>query len=325
MSLSASVWNEKIPPKHGKHRDKLKKNSIGYRFRRQWRLFLFLTPGFLCFFLFSYLPMFGIVVAFQDYSPFTGFLKSPFVGFKWFTQVFTSPDFLKVISFTLRMSVSKLVIEFLPPIILALLLNELIFVKYKRVVQTVFYLPHFLSWVVAAVIVYRVLDADDGVLNNLLIFLHIAPSNYLADAKYFIPITVISDIWKEVGWGTIYFLAALTSIDMSLYEAAAVDGAGRLRQTWHITLTGIMPTAIMLLILNVGGIVNANFDQVFNLQNPIIMSDTEVINTYIYRRAMMDGAYSFSTAFGIAQGAVSFLLIYVTNRISRRFTSISIY
>lgn len=314
-----------VQQKVSNSRMRLQKDSIPKIFLKQWRLFIFLAPALICFFVFNYLPMIGIVVAFQEYDPFLGFFKSPFVGFKWFGELFTSNDFMHVTIYTLTMSVAKLIFEFSPPIILALLLNELVAKHLRRAVQTISYLPHFISWVIAAVIVYRILDQNDGILNNLLAMFHISRYSFMGDSNIFIPITILSDIWKEVGWGTIYYLAALTAIDVSLYESASADGAGRLRQIWNITIPGIMPTIIILLILNVGGIIGANFDQTFNLQNPMIAYDTDVINTYIYRRGLLGGAYSFSAAFGLAQGLVSFILIYLTNRVSKNLTSISIY
>lgn len=294
-------------------------------FKRHWRIFVFLTPGILCYLFFAYLPMIGIVAAFQKYNPFGGYFKSPFVGLYWFKEIIGNPDFKQVVLYTITMSTAKIAVGFMPPIFLALLLNELSHRRFKRVVQTVSYLPHFLSWVIVSVIVYRVLDVNDGILNNLLAALNMDRILFMGESRYFITITILSDIWKEVGWGTIFYLAALTSIDIALYDAAAVDGAGRFKQFLHITMPGIMPTAIILLTLCIGGIVNANFDQVFNLQNPLILSDTEVINTYIYRKAMLNGQYSFSAAFGLAQGIVSFLLVYAANKISKKTTSIGIY
>ncbi len=294
-------------------------------FRKQWQLFVFLAPGILCYLVFNYLPLAGIIVAFQDYSIFKGFLGSPFVGLKWFGVMLHDARFLQVVTYTLEMSVVKLLVSFPAPIVLALLLNEVRVRVFKRTVQTLSYLPHFLSWVVVAIILYRVFDPTDGVAIPILGLFGFDGTTVLRDSRYFIPLVAGSEVWKEVGFNSIFYLAALTTIDPTLYQVAAVDGARRFRQLLHITLPGIMPTAVMLLILSVGGIVNANFDQVYNLQNPLIALDTDVINTYIFKKGIQEGYYSFSTAFGLAQGVVSFILIYLTNRVSRRLAGTSIY
>jgi len=299
--------------------------DVAKKFRRQWRLLLFLLPGILCYLVFSYLPMAGIVVAFQDFSIFKGFFHSPFVGLKWFDYMIHNVNFVKVVTYTLYMSITKLLVSFPAPILLALMLNELRWLRFKKLVQTLSYLPHFLSWVVVAIIVYRALDPSSGILVPLLSLLGFKDVGLLTQSKFFVPIIVVSDIWKEVGFSTIFYLAALTTIDPTLYQVAAIDGAGKYRQLLHITLPGIAPTAVMLLILSVGGIVNANFDQVYNLQNPLIALETDVINTFIFKKAIQQGFYSFSTAFGLMQGIVSFILIFMTNRISKKISGYGIY
>lgn len=301
------------------------RKGLAKQFRRQWRLLLFLLPGILCYLVFNYLPMLGIVVAFQDYSIFKGFFGSPFVGLKWFDYMIHDVNFTKVVGYTLTMSLSKLIFSFPAPIVFALLLNELLGLRFKKFVQTLSYLPHFLSWVVVAIIVYRALDPSSGILVPLLSLFGFKDIGLLTQVKFFIPIIVISDIWKEVGFSTIFYLAALTTIDPTLYQVAQIDGAGKTRQLIHITLPGIAPTAVMLLILSVGGIVNANFDQVYNLQNPLIALDTDVINTFIFKKAIQQGFYSFSTAFGLMQGIVSFILIYMTNYASKKMSGYGIY
>lgn len=301
------------------------RHTVGKQFKKQWRLLLLLTPGILCYLVFSYLPMFGIVVAFQDYNIFKGFTKSPFVGLKWFQEMIRNVNFIKVILYTIKMSLTKLVLGFPAPIILALLINEICIKRFKKLVQTLSYLPHFLSWVIVSIIIYRVLDANDGIVNNIISLLGLDPIEFMGNAENFIPIVAFSEIWKEVGFGSIFYLAALTSIDPTLYEVAEIDGARKFKQLLHVTLPNIAPTIIMLFILSIAGLVSANFDQVYNLQNPLIQIDTEVINTYIYRKAILDGFYSFSTAFGLAQGVISFILIYFTNQLSKKISDVSIY
>lgn len=303
----------------------INQNTVSKQFKKQWRLLLFLTPGILCFLIFSYLPMFGIVVAFQDYNIFKGFLRSPFVGFKWFQEMVGNDQFLKVLLYTIQMSFVKLILGFPAPIILALLINEIAIKKFKKIVQTLSYLPHFLSWVVVSIVIYRVLDSNDGIVNNIISHLGLTPIEFMGNAKNFIPVIAFSEIWKEVGFGSIFYLAALTSIDQTLYEVAEIDGARKFKQLLYVTLPSIAPTIIMLLILSVSGLVSANFEQVYNLQNPLIQVDTEVINTFIFRKAILDGFYSFSTAFGLAQGFISFLLIYFTNTLSKKISEVSIY
>lgn len=292
---------------------------------QKW-LLLFVTPAILLTFTFSYLPMFGNIVAFQDFDIIKGFLKSPFVGFKYFKQLFQDPHSLLVIKNTFVLSTVNLIFTFPAPILLSLLLNELKSAKFKKIVQTISYLPHFISWVIILGFVKQMTALDGGLINEIKVALFGGePIMFLADEKYFLPIIVITNIWKELGWNTIIFLAALSGIDAQLYDAAAIDGAGRLRQTLHVTLPGILPTIIILLIISLGYIFGTNFDQVYNLINVHIQDKVDVLETYVYREGIQKARYSFAAAVGLFKGLVSFILITITNKLANKLTGISIW
>jgi putative aldouronate transport system permease protein len=296
------------------------------RLKKQKWLLLFVTPAILLTFTFSYLPMFGNIVAFQDFDIVKGFIGSPFVGFKHFNKLFEDPHALLVIKNTLILSTVNLVFTFPAPILLALLLNELKSMPFKRTVQTISYLPHFISWVIILGFVKQLTALDGGTINEIKIALFGGePIMYLAKAELFLPIIVITNIWKEIGWNTIIFLAALSSIDAQLYEAAGIDGAGRIRQVFHVTLPGILPTIIILLILSLSHLFGTNFDQVYNLINVHIQDRVDVLETYVFREGIQKAKYPFAAAVGLFQGGISFILIIITNKLSKKFTEISIW
>lgn len=303
-----------------------RKNQLLKRARKQIWLLIFVAPAVILTIIFSYLPMFGNIIAFQDFNVTKGFLGSPFVGFANFKKLFEDPRSLKVIINTFILSSVNLIFTFPAPIILALMLNELKSSVFKRTVQTISYLPHFISWVIILGFVKELTAYPYGLLNDIKIALFGGePVMFLAESEYFLPIIVITNIWKEVGWNTIIFLAALSGIDMQLYEAAAIDGAGRLRQTFHVTLPGIMPTIVILLILSISRLFGTNFDQVYNLINIHIQDEVDVLETYVYREGIQRYKYSFAAAVGLFQGAISLVLIVITNMLSKRFTEISIW
>ncbi len=307
-------------------RTQTRKNQLLKRARKQIWLLIFVAPAVILTIIFSYLPMFGNIIAFQDFNVTKGFLGSPFVGFANFKKLFEDPRSLKVIINTFILSSVNLIFTFPAPIILALMLNELKSSVFKRTVQTISYLPHFISWVIILGFVKELTAYPYGLLNDIKIALFGGePVMFLAESEYFLPIIVITNIWKEVGWNTIIFLAALSGIDMQLYEAAAIDGAGRLRQTFHVTLPGIMPTIVILLILSISRLFGTNFDQVYNLINIHIQDEVDVLETYVYREGIQRYKYSFAAAVGLFQGAISFVLIVITNMLSKRFTEISIW
>lgn len=303
-----------------------KSNSLLKQVKEQKWLLMFVSPAILLTFTFSYLPMFGNIIAFQDFDIVKGFLSSPFVGLKHFKEIFNDPHALMAIKNTLILSSVNLVFTFPAPIILALLFNELKTMWVKRTVQTISYLPHFISWVIIAGLVKQLTALDGGTINEIKVALFGGePVMFLAKSELFLPIIVITNIWKEVGWNTIIFLAALSSVDPQLYESAAIDGAGRLKQAIHITIPGILPTIIILLILNLGHLFGTNFDQVYNLINVHIQDKVDVLETYVFREGIQRARYPFATAVGLFQAAISFVLIAVTNKLAKKLTEISIW
>lgn len=305
------VKNSKLNPKH---------RSIGL-------LYVFLVPALLVTFLFAYLPMFSNIIAFMDYDFTKGWfgLGSPFVGFKNFSFL-RELWFYKLAGRTILYSFTMLIFSFPAPLILALLLNELKNATFKKTVQTVFYVPHFVSWVTVAGLFYLFFSTDpSGIVNNIKQLLVGGERIlYMQNTSTFLPALVISQVWKEVGWGTILYLAAISVIDTQLYEAAEVDGANRWQQMLHITLPGLLSTTCILLIFSLGGLFGSNFDQIFNLQNPVIREDTYTINVFTYFRGIQAHQYSFATAVGLFQGLVSFVLIMTTNYVTKKLNNTGI-
>lgn len=284
-----------------------------------------IAPGILFFFLFKYVPLAGSIIAFQDYNVFGGFFGSPFVGLKHFNNLFTYPEFYRVMSNTLLISFYQLAFGFPAPILLALLLNEVGKIAYKRTVQTIVYMPHFLSWVIVGGLVINFLSPSSGVLNKVLQAFGMESIFFMQEPQYFRSIVVTSGIWKEVGWGTIIYLAALTGINPELYEAAEVDGAGRFRQVFSITIPCLMPTIVILLLLRIGHILDLGFEQVYILLNPLVVETGEILDTYIYRIGLLGAQYSYTTAIGIFKSAVGLILVMGANYLSRKSTGNSIY
>ena len=280
-------------------------------------MYLLLVPGLLYFFVFCYLPMFGIVIAFKDYNIFKGIWESPWVGFQHFQDLFGSLKFWQVLRNTILISIYKLLFGFPVPIILALLLNELKNRYFKKTVQTIMYLPHFISWVVIGGIIMSLLSVEYGALGEIFKAFDIKPFNILASDKYFRSILVISSIWRSAGWGTIIYLAALSNIDMNLYEAATIDGAGRFKQAWYVTLPCISSITVLLLILDIGNLMNAGFEQIVVLQNFMVLNVSDIFDTYVYRVGLGEGEYSFTTAIGLFKSVVATFLIVASDRISK--------
>lgn len=290
-------------------------------------MYLLLLPAVVAVFIFCYVPLAGIMMAFKDYDVIKGFAASPWMGLENFKTILSYPQFLKAIVNTLIYS-SVLIFGTFPfPILLALMFNELRCKTFKKVVQTISYMPYFLSWISVVGLFYSML-ALDGPYNQLMQWIH-GPDyekvNLMLDSKNFLPILFISNLWKTVGWSSVIFLAAIAGIDPTLYEAADMDGCGRLKQIFYITLPGIAPTAIIVLIMNLGSLVSTNFEQVYGFQNVYIQEDTEVINTLIYRQGVTEGEYSLATAFGLMQGLVSITLVFVSNQLAKKFFKISIW
>ena len=295
--------------------------------KRMWKwryMYLFILPTLIFFFIFSYVPYYGLQIAFKDFKLFSGMAASPWVGLTYFKEFFNSPDFGRLLKNTLLISLYRILFGFPMPILFALLLNEVRHSWYKRIIQTVTYFPNFLSWVVYAGIIL-VFISPSGVINAILKSVGAQQIQILTSTTYFVPMLVLTDILKGFGFGAIIYLAALSNIDPQLYEAAAMDGAGKLRQTWHITLPGIRSTIVVMLILALGGVMNAGFDQIFQLYNSSVQEVADIIDTFVYRIGLQSAQYSLGTAVGLFKGVIGFILIYTANSIVRRTGEYSIW
>lgn len=288
-------------------------------------LLIMLIPGLVYYAVFCYAPMYGLQISFKDFRIMDGIAASPWVGLKYYEMALANTEFWRVFKNTLIISGLKLLINFPAPIILALLLNEVRAMRFKKVVQTVSYLPHFLSWVALAGVIGTFLSPSTGPINGLLVQLGIKPIYFVADKNWFRPILLILSLWKEVGWSSIIYLAALSSVDPELYEAAMLDGAGRFKQTIHITLPAISNVIVIMLIFAVGGIVNDDFDQIFNLYTPAVYSVGDVLSTYVYRIGLEGMQYSYSTAIGLFKNVIAFVLIITTNYLSGKFSDYGLW
>ncbi|MFD1135261.1 ABC transporter permease [Paenibacillus urinalis] len=295
--------------------------GLAVRLKKQWELQIMVIPALILVFIFSYIPMYGVLMAFQDYSIFDGFWASPWVGFKHFEMFFSSPDFWTIMRNTLIISALKLFIGFPAPIILALMLNEVRQMAFKRVIQTVSYLPHFLSWVIVAGFAMSILSTDNGSLNILLEKLHLIdePIGFLGIAEYFWGILVSVNVWKEIGFNSIVYLAAIAGINPNLYEAAQMDGASRLKQIRYITVPSIMPVVIIFFILAIGNLLNAGFEDILLLGgNPVLRDVSDVLDTYVYRTGIENQRFSYATAAGLFKAVVSVLLLTLANYAARK-------
>jgi ABC-type polysaccharide transport system, permease component len=288
------------------------------RIKRDKYLYLLLFPGLFIIFLFKYVPMYGIVIAFKEYNILLGVLDSPWVGFQQFERLFRTPDFMKIFRNTFVISLYKLIFGFPAPIILALLLNELKNGFFKRFTQSVLYLPHFLSWVIFTGIIVAFLNPVDGLVNYILTASGMKPINFMIIPDYFRTLLVSTHIYKEMGWGTIIYLAAMSGVNPDLYEAARVDGANKFKQMWHVTLPSIRSVILILMILDLGNILEAGFMQVFLLYNPLVYDVGDIIDTYVYRVGIQSANYSLATAAGVFKSVIALVLIYTANKIVRK-------
>ncbi|GBF76645.1 sugar ABC transporter permease [Paenibacillus sp. 598K] len=288
-------------------------------------MLLLVLPCLLFYIIFKYLPMFGIAISFMDYNLFKGISGSSWVGFKYYEMFVQSPDFFVLLKNTFLLGVWKLVFGFPAPIILALLLNELGNAVFKRFVQTVSYLPHFISNVVTAGMVTLFLSPSTGIVNKLIEALGMEKINFLVLPEMFRPVYVTSEIWQHVGWEAIIYLAALSAINPMLYEAAEIDGASRWRKLYHVTLPGISPVIVILLIINIGQVMEIGFEKVFLLYTPTTYVTADIISTYVYRTGLNHGNYSYATAIDVFTGIISFIFIYTANRVSRRVSETSLW
>lgn len=294
------------------------KNKVKKISKSERTYHLMLLPGMILLFIFSIVPMFGVIMAFQNYKPALGILGSEWVGFAHFKYMFQLPDSRSIFMNTIIIAVGKIVVGMIVPIIFALILNEARVTWFKKSIQTIVYLPNFLSWVVLGTVISMIFSVD-GMVNNLLAFLGMERIMFLASNTWFRPLLIATDVWKGYGYSTIIYLAALTSINPALYESAAIDGANRLKQVIHITLPSILPTIILLATLNLGSVLNAGFDQVFNLYNPVVYATGDIIDTFVYRMGLINMQFSFATAVGLLKSTVSFILIVLSYKLADKY------
>lgn len=301
-----------------------KKSSSG-KWKKNLPLHIMLLPALILLFIYSYMPLAGNVMAFQKFRPTKGFLGSEWVGLENFRYVFAMPDTKQVIFNTFFIAVMKLIAGIVVPVFVALLLNEMRSVRYKRILQTVVYFPHFLSWVILSGVLVDVLSPSKGIISQILSAVNIETPFFLGNAKIFPYTLVVTESWKEFGFGTIVYLAALTGIDPNLYEAAEIDGANRWRQTFNITLPGLMPTVTLMTILAMGNILNAGFDQVFNLYSPQVYSTGDILDTLVYRMGMVDAQYSVATAIGLFKSVISFVMLVASYAVAYKYTDYRVF
>jgi putative aldouronate transport system permease protein len=300
---------------------KPKTKNAFVRFAKQLDIQMMVLPALLLIIVFSYIPMYGVLMAFQDYSIFKGFMASEWVGLKHFEMFFNSPEFFKVMRNTVIISLLKFCIGFPAPIVLALMLNEVKNMMFKRLVQTVSYLPHFMSWVIVAGLIMSMLSTDNGSVNILLEKMNFIeePINFLSLPEMFWSILVSTGVWKEIGFGSIVYLAAIASIDPSMYEAASMDGASKFKQIFLITLPSIMPVVLIFMILAIGNLLNAGFEDILLLAvNPVLRDVSDVIDTYVYRVGIQSSRYSYATAVGLFKAVISVGLLTMANYLARR-------
>ncbi|WP_413773643.1 MULTISPECIES: ABC transporter permease [Paenibacillus] len=293
--------------------------------RRNWQLYVLFAPVLLYFIVFHYVPMYGVQIAFRDFIATKGILDSPWVGLKHFERFFDSYYFWRILRNTLGIGLYELAVGFPIPIILALMINEVRNSKFRRMVQTVTYAPHFLSTVVMVGMIMMFLSPVSGLVNQVIAAFGGEPISFMTEPSWFKSIYVWSGVWQGMGWSSIIYLAALAGIDPQLHEAAKVDGASWLRRIWHINLPGIMPTIVILLILNIGSILGVGFEKVFLMQNSLNMEASDVISTNVYRSGILGAQYSYSAAVGLFNSVVNFILLISVNRIARKVSSSSLW
>ena len=316
--------------KEGYEEMKKKGGTLKY-LRQNYDMYLLLVPALVYVFIFHLLPMFGILIAFKDYNmfqvpgnPFLSIIESPWAGFKYFEQVFKRPEFLQAFANTLIISVYKIIFTFPLPIIFAVFLNEVRSTKFQKGLQLIVYLPHFLSWVVIYGIFVSFLGST-GVINSIITSMGFEPVSFLMDSSKFRGILVISDAWKEIGWSSIIYFAAIAGLDQECFEAADVDGATRLQKIWYITLPSLLPTIVLMLIIRVGNIMNAGFDQIFVFYNPTVYDVADIIGTYVYRMGLGKLELSTGTAVGLFNSVISMILVLSSNFIARKVTGKGIW
>lgn len=302
-----------------------RKAELWRRIKKNKLIYLMILPGILYFLIYKYLPMYGLIIAFQDYKPYLGISGSEWVGLEHFKRLFSEPDFWMIFGNTLFLFLLQLVIFFPIPIILALMLNEVRNLPFKRTVQTIIYIPHFMSWVIIVSICYVILTLDGGVVNGILESLGFQQINFLLSEEWFRPMYILQVIWREAGWGTIIFLAAIAAVDPQLYEAARMDGANRLQQMIHITLPAIKSVIVVLLILKIGDVLELGFEHIYLLLNSSNRNVAEIFDTYVYTTGLQQGQFSYSTAVGFFKGIVGLVLVMFANWLAKKSGEEGVY
>ena len=299
----------------------------GLKFKKifsNYQLYLFLLPALIYFIVFHYLPMYGILIAFKDFVATKGIMGSPWVGFKHFERFFDSFQFWTLIKNTLGLSVVQLIVGFPLPIFLALMLNQIRSEKYKRFVQTVVYAPHFISVVVLAGMIF-VFFSNNGLINNIILLFGGDPISFMAKPEWFKPLYIASGVWQETGWAAIIYLAALAGVSPELHEAAVMDGANKWQRIFHVDIPAIMPTAVILLILSVGGIMNIGFEKAYLLQTPMNQPSAEIIPTYVYKMGLQQAQYSFAAAVGLFNAVINLILLIAVNKFSKKLSGTGLW
>ncbi len=302
------------------------KKPLGKRFKESVPFYLMLLPGIILVAIFNYFPLYGLKIAFYRFIPAKGlFGDQKWVGTKYFEEIFKNPDFFHALENTIVISVFKLSLSVIIAIFFSILINELRSSKLKRTVQTIVYLPHFLSWVILAGVFVDILSPEYGIVNKLITALGGEPIFFLGSNSYFRGTVIVTDLWKEFGFNTIVYLAAITSIDPSLYESAVVDGANRFKQIWHITLPGMLPIILLMALLNIGSVLNANFDQIYNLYSPAVYQTGDVLDTLVYRIGLVQANFSLSTAIGLFKSVISLFLVGTSYGLAYKFAGYKIF
>lgn len=292
--------------------------------QKDWQLHLMILPGLLFILLFKYMPLGGITIAFKEFLPGKGIWRSPWVGLENFEYMLALPDTKRVMWNTLFIAAAKILINFPVPIIISILLNEVKNHRFKRSVQTIIYLPYFISWVILAGIIQD-LFAKEGLINQFLGIFGAEPVFFLGNKYAFLGVLIGTDVWKNFGYNTVVYLAAITGIDETLYEAAKIDCANRFQQIWNVTLPGIAPIVVLMMILNLGNVLNAGFEQIFNLYNPLVYETADIIDTFVYRISLVEANYSLGTAVGLLKSVVSFILIVTSYKIANKYSDYTVF
>ncbi len=295
------------------------------KIKSKWQLLFMFAFPLLWYLIFCYVPMYGLQLAFRDYNPRLGYLRSPLVGLRWFQQFFSSYYWKDAVWNTFSISLYSILIGFPIPILLAIIINELQGKRFKKVLQNITYIPHFISTVVLCGMLYLFLSPQYGIVNTFLGMFGIEPVGFLESSKYFKGVYVASEIWQESGWSSIIYIAALAGIDPALYEAAKIDGAGRIKRIWHVSLPGIVPTIVTLLILKIGQIMSIGFEKAYILQNDLNLKSSEIISTLIYKQGILEGNVGYATALGLMNSCLNLLLIVLANKFCKKFFETSLW